>query len=219
MNEQPANSPPPAEPGRNPFVVLVGFALLGAALALLLFGGDLLTRLASRAGAPTDSAGETMPFATSAPSLAPVYSGGLSVGDKAPDFVLNDFDGRPVSLSDFNGRPVIVNFWATWCAPCRIEMPELQAAYEKHQEQGLVILALDQDEPVELARAYFYDEMKLTFTPLVDQKSIVAAQFGSLFILPSTYFINPDGIVTAIHRGPLTEAQINAYLAQTMSSN
>jgi cytochrome c biogenesis protein CcmG, thiol:disulfide interchange protein DsbE len=213
MNE-PSNLPP-TEPGRNPFVVLIGFALLGAAMALLLFGGDLLARIVS----PGSNAEQVEPFATSAPSLSPLMGGssGLSVGDKAPDFVLNDFDGQPVSLSDFNGRPVIVNFWATWCAPCRIEMPELQAAYDKYQEQGLVILALDQNEPIEVARAFFYDEMELTFTPLADEKSIVAAQFGSLFILPTTYFIDPDGIVTAIHRGPLTESQIDAYLAKTIS--
>jgi peroxiredoxin len=201
-----------AQRGRNPLVVLLGFSLLGAALALLMFGGDVL----NRSEGPV-APGQPEAFATSPPAVAPLsVRGGVAPGDQAPNFVLEDFDGMPVSLSEFRGRPVIINFWATWCAPCRIEMPELQAVYEKYQEDGLVILALDQDEPLELARTFFYDEMGLTFTPLMDQRSLVAAQYGAFFTLPSTYFVDGDGRVAAVHRGTLTRNQIENYLAQTM---
>jgi cytochrome c biogenesis protein CcmG, thiol:disulfide interchange protein DsbE len=213
MNEEKVReSDGAAQRGRNPLVVLLGFSLLGAALALLMFGGDVLGR--SDAPAP---AAQPEAFATSQPAIAPLSArGAIAAGDEAPNFVLEDFDGMPVSLSEFRGRPVILNFWATWCAPCRIEMPELQAVYEKYQEDGLVILALDQDEPLELARTFFYDDMGLTFTPLMDRRSLVAAQYGAFYTLPSTYFVTPDGTVAAVHRGTLTRNQIENYLAQIM---
>jgi peroxiredoxin len=142
----------------------------------------------------------------------------LDVGDPALNFTLLDFDGNPVSLDDFEGRPVIVNFWATWCAPCRIEMPELQAAYEAYQDDGLVILALNEDEPAEVARAYFEDEMGLTFTALLDDNSAIATAFGFSATLPTTFFIDAEGTITVIHRGPMTFEQIEGYLSETISS-
>lgn len=198
--------------GRNPIILLIGFTLLGSALALLLFGGDFLN---SDQAEPSNA---PIPFATTQPSLSPLLggSGGLTSGDEAPNFVLNDFDGTPVSLADFRGRPVVINFWATWCAPCRIEMPELQAAYEKYQDEGLIILALNQDEPLEVARAYFYDEAGLTFTPLLDQRHMVAAQYGAFYTLPATFFIDPQGVVTAVHRGLLTRTQLDDFLSKTI---
>jgi peroxiredoxin len=136
----------------------------------------------------------------------------LAVGNLAYDFQLQDLNGRSVSLTDFRGQPVIVNFWATWCAPCRIEMPELQATYEKYKDDGLVILALDQDESPEIVRSFFYDEFGLTFTPLLDVEQEVAQQYG-VFNFPSSFFINADGVITAIHRGPALQSQLEEYLA------
>ena len=75
-----------------------------------------------------------------------------------------------------------------------------------------MILALDQDEPVEVARDYFYDEMGLTFTPLLDDGSAIANDYGSFGVLPSTYFVDPEGVVSAIHRGPMTLGQIEGYV-------
>jgi peroxiredoxin len=205
--------------GRNPFIILIGFSLLGAALALLLFGGDLLRRDDEQAAARL---GEVVVFGTPAARQSPfaAASGDApQIGDTAVDFLLDDFDGNPISLSDFRGQPVIVNFWATWCAPCRIEMPEFQATYEAYQEEGLVILALNQDEPLAIARRYFYDEMGLTFTPLQDNRRVVAAQYGAFFTMPTTYFINGDGVITAVHRGPLTQNQLENYLEITIDKS
>jgi cytochrome c biogenesis protein CcmG, thiol:disulfide interchange protein DsbE len=205
--------------GRNPFIVLIGFGLLGAALALLLFGGDLLRRDDDQAAARV---GEIVVFGTPVAGQSPfaAASGDApQIGDTAVDFLLDDFDGNPVSLSDFRGQPVIVNFWATWCAPCRIEMPEFQATYEAYQEEGLVILALNQDEPLAIARRYFYDEMGLTFTPLQDNRRVVAAQYGAFFTMPTTYFVNGDGVITAVHRGPLSQNQLENYLSLTIEES
>jgi cytochrome c biogenesis protein CcmG, thiol:disulfide interchange protein DsbE len=209
-------TPTPENNGRNPFVVLIGFSLLGAALALLLFGGDLLRRDEEQAAARV---GEVVVLGTPAAGQSPfaAASGDApQIGDTAVDFLLNDFDNNPVSLSDFRGQPVIVNFWATWCAPCRVEMPEFQATYEAYQDQGLVILALNQDEPLAIARRYFYDEMGLTFTPLQDNRRVVAAQYGAFFTMPTTYFVNGDGVITAVHRGPLSQSQLENYLSLTI---
>ncbi|MEW5986074.1 MAG: redoxin domain-containing protein [Chloroflexota bacterium] len=218
QNSEPVTSQPR---GRNPLLLVLGFALLGAAVAMLLFGSNLFQREAP--AEPGATILEQVPnFATSQPGVGQVANSDFSyvrVGDQAPDFVLNDLDGQPVGLKDFRGRPVILNFWATWCGPCRIEMPELQAIYEKYQEQGLVILALDQDETAEVVRPFFYEEMGLTFTPLLDERARVGTLYGAAFTLPSSYFVNPEGIVTAVHRGPMTGEQIEGYLADTMKSN
>lgn len=198
--------------GRNPLLILGGFILLGLAIGLLLFGGSLFGRKEETAvnlpqvPAPSNSlqAGEIS------------SSGPLAVGDVAYDFTLQDLDGNSVSLSDLHGRPVILNFWATWCGPCRIEMPELQADYEARQDDGLVILALDQQEQADIVREFFYGQMGLTFTPLLDSEGAVSDSYGANRVLPTTFFINPAGEVTAIHRGPMTRSQIDGYLAETI---
>ena len=94
-------------------------------------------------------------------------------------------------------------------------MPELQATYEKYQDDGLIILALDQGESPEMVRSFFYDEFGLTFTPLLDTDQTVAEQYG-IFNYPTSIFIDGDGIITAIHRGPVLQSQLDEYLADTI---
>jgi len=213
-------------PDRNPILIFLGFFLLGAALSLLLFGGDLLPQDSDSGEISDDS-----PLLDQVSELSSIGGGDtasppralksepLSIGDKAHAFTLSDLDGNLVSLSDFKGKPVIVNLWATWCAPCRIEMPVFQQAYERFQDDGLVILALDQDETLETVRNYFYNEMDLTFTPLLDEGSVVASAYGSYNVLPSTFFIDSQGLVTEIHRGPVTLNKIEGVLAAMNGSN
>lgn len=138
--------------------------------------------------------------------------GGLQVGDTAPQFELMDSSGEIVALSDFAGQAVMVNFWATWCAPCRIEMPEMQEAYEKYKEDGFVILALNQDEAVDTVNDFFYDEMNLTFTPLMDENSVVSSAFGVYGFNPSSFFIDGEGVIAGRHIGPVTAAQLDEYV-------
>jgi peroxiredoxin len=197
-------------------LVFVGFVLLGAAAAFLLFGADLPggDGREPSSGAVLDQVPQ---FPSSEPAIGQVppdvpAAGGLEVGDTAVEFTLRDLDGEAVSLSDFRGRPVIVNFWATWCVPCRVEMPELERAYQQHADDGLAILALNQEETAEQARDYF-DELGLTFIGLLDEKGAVARVYGSYFVLPTSYFVSPEGEITAVHRGPMTAEQIEGYLA------
>lgn len=140
----------------------------------------------------------------------------LSVGQQAPDFTTHDTHDNVVTLRDYHGRPVVLNFWATWCVPCRQELPVLQATYEAHQDKGLVILAISQDiaEQKETVRSYIAD-LGVTFPPLLDPGGSIAAHYN-IFLLPSTIFINPAGTVVAVHFGPMTRPQIEKHLVAMM---
>ena len=136
----------------------------------------------------------------------------LTPGKPAPHFVSRALHGQTVALQDYQDHPVVINFWATWCIPCRKEMPVLQAVYEAHQAAGLVILAVSQDQQLqeEAVRAYSAT-LGLTFPLLLDPDGSVATRYN-VFLLPSTVFVHPTGTITAIHFGPMTQAQIERYL-------
>ena len=113
--------------------------------------------------------------------------GPLAVGDLAYNFTLQDLDGNEVNLEALHGRPVVVNFWASWCAPCRVEMPELEAAFQAYQEDDLVILALDQEESPEVVHEFFIEEMGLTFTPVLDSEGSISELYGVNRIFPGEF--------------------------------
>ncbi|MDX1616350.1 MAG: TlpA disulfide reductase family protein [Candidatus Promineifilaceae bacterium] len=195
--------------GRNPLILIGGAILLIVALVLVLFGGNLLgdnTTVPEPAPAVAD---ESAAPAVTLPESGPP----LQIGDRPYEFALQNLQGETVRLSQFIGQPILINFWATWCGPCRIEMPEMQAAFEAYKEDGFVILALDQDETAPEVEAYF-DELGLTFTPLLDVNSETAANYGLRSTLPSSVFINPAGEVAVIHRGVMTRGQLEGFLAE-----
>jgi thiol-disulfide isomerase/thioredoxin len=149
---------------------------------------------------------------------------GLQVGQRLPDFVgtdngqtvrLTDLAGRPVTLSDFAGRPLWVNFWATWCPPCQHETPDLKAAYEAHTQDGLVLLAVDIQEPADIVADYVktYD---LKYQIGLDVTAAVMRTFA-VFGLPTHYFVDRDGIIRSVHYGPLNRAQIEEQLAPILA--
>jgi len=113
----------------------------------------------------------------------------------AKDFQLADMNGRTVALSDFRGRPVMLNFWASWCGPCREEMPYIQEIYddEKWSGTGLMILAVNIGESPEQARGFLNDN-GFSFPVLLDVKEEVARQYNIRGI-PTTFFIDGDGII------------------------
>ena len=197
------------ENGRSPFLLLGGAILLGLAAALLIFGSSLFKQEESVLQQIPEGAGEATVAQLSSDS-----DGFLDVGDTALNFHLQDLAGDTVSLEDFRGQPVMINFWATWCAPCRIEMPALQATQDAHQDDDLVILAVnDQEAPDEVSQ--FVEELDLSLTTLVDQKGVVSELYN-VFNFPTTYFVDGDGVITAVHRGFLVEEQIEEYLSNTI---
>jgi peroxiredoxin len=135
------------------------------------------------------------------------------VGGPAPPFTLNDLEGRPASLSDYQGKVVLLNFWATWCEPCKKEMPEMQSAYEKYKDQGFVILAVNFGEKTEEA-GKFSKEMGLTFPVLIDRKVAVASRYN-IVSLPVSFYMDPEGFIQKrVFGGTLTKENIEEVLRE-----
>lgn len=119
----------------------------------------------------------------------------LKEGTKLVDFKLKDLSGRDVSLSDFKGKVVFLNFWATWCGPCRLEMPSMQELYTLLKHRGFEIVAVNLQEHGEMVQR-FVDELGLTFTVLLDSYGRVGSMYGARSI-PTTYIIDREGNVVA----------------------
>jgi peroxiredoxin len=134
------------------------------------------------------------------------------VGALAPDFRLQNLEVEEVQLSDFRGRPVLINLWATWCGPCRLEMPAIQDRFELYDEHGLVVLAVDFDEPASAVQD-FRDELGLTFQILLDPGAIVQNLYRNRNY-PSSFFIDEAGVIQVHHIGVMTEGQLDDNLAE-----
>jgi len=117
------------------------------------------------------------------------------VGHPAPDFTLPALTGNTVRLSHFRGKKtVLINFWATWCAPCRLEMPTMEKAYGKYKGKGLEILAVSVDAGPKSAVKNFMDELKLTFPALLDPKMEVLHLYR-LSAIPASFLLDKQGII------------------------
>ena len=126
-------------------------------------------------------------------------------GKPAPDFQLQTLDGQSISLSSLRGHPVMINFWASWCGPCRAEMPFLQdiASDKDLAARGLVLLGVNlQESPAEIRK--FLDTYGITFTTLLDTQGAVAEAYN-VSAIPATYFIDKDGIIRYIKVGAFSK--------------
>jgi cytochrome c biogenesis protein CcmG/thiol:disulfide interchange protein DsbE len=138
-------------------------------------------------------------------------------GFLAPDFSLTTLDGATVQLSDLRGRPVLINFWASWCGPCRAEMPHIKAAYETHSGDGLIVLGIDQlESPPQVAR--FVEEFDLTFPILLDRDGKVSEAYQAR-ALPTSFFVDANGIIRDAFTGPMTAGLIESKLELILSKS
>jgi peroxiredoxin len=207
--------------------------LLGSLIIGTVIGGFIFFVTQPQQAADTNEP-ETAVIAVSTSSLAtpfPVVSTvaavepspqdvqyGVEVGQPPPEFTLVSLDGNEVSLADYQGQPVLINFWASWCPPCRLEMPDLVAAYEAHKDEGFVILAIDltfQDSIPDVET--FVEEFGMTFPVLLDQDGIVTNERYRLLGLPMSIFVNREGMVTRLHIGAMTGEQVDEFVAEIVA--
>ncbi|MBK8049774.1 MAG: TlpA family protein disulfide reductase [Anaerolineales bacterium] len=134
---------------------------------------------------------------------------GLQPGQAAPDFTMVWPDGRFTSLADLRGRPVAVNFWATWCPPCRMEMPELVKAAK---DPDLVVLAVNAEETVSLVNP-FAEEYEMSMPVVMDPEGKLQDLY-EVRALPTTVFIDRDGNIASVYTGAMTPQTLSARLAE-----
>ena len=206
---------------------LIGALLAGIATGVLLIVVVVLPphvvsdpTASSRPSSPsvsTPSSGNVQ-TATAALSTTPQTSSGattgVEIGQIAPDFALSSLDGKTVRLSDFRGHPVWINFWASWCPPCRDEMPRLEGVYVTHAKDGLVILGVAvRDSPADAGA--FAKEVGVTYPIVLDAPGKVGDQYHAV-ALPVQYWLDRDGIVRDWAFGELPPDQYDPALAKIL---
>lgn len=140
----------------------------------------------------------------------------------APAFTLNDLDGRPVSLDQYRGKVVLLNFWATWCEPCKAETPALEAAYRKLQGEGFVILGVDLYNAERNQRRGLEDVQRfartygVSYPLLLDEAGDVGGAYA-IAPIPTSYMIDREGKVRYVKVGPLSAPDVE-YLFQSLAS-
>jgi cytochrome c biogenesis protein CcmG, thiol:disulfide interchange protein DsbE len=144
---------------------------------------------------------------------SPAHSGGPEglVGDPAPVFALQDDRGNSVSLERYRGRIVLMNLWASWCPPCRAEMPDLQRLANAYAHSGIAIVGVNEGESPGRARA-FADSLQIRFPIWVDTAQRYGRTYGALG-LPTTVILDRRGVVTRGFDGPLTFAEMESAVA------
>jgi cytochrome c biogenesis protein CcmG/thiol:disulfide interchange protein DsbE len=135
-------------------------------------------------------------------------------GFLAPDFTLDTLDGNKITLSELRGKVVVVNFWATWCLPCRVETPALEKSYEQYKDSGVVVLGVNltnQDVVSEVES--FVQEFALTYPILLDHDGSISNRLYQIRGLPTTFFVNREGIIrTVLVGGPMSETFIRSKI-------
>ncbi len=146
---------------------------------------------------------------------SPLAATSLQKGSVAPDFTLQSLTGKPISLSDYRGKIVILNFWASWCSPCKEEMPAFQSFHEKYNNKGATILSINVTHRDRNRKQLlqFIKNNDLTFPILLDEKGKVTEMY-QILIIPTTFVIDQKGMIQNKVLGPLNEAQIQNLLGE-----
>ncbi|MBE3599493.1 MAG: TlpA family protein disulfide reductase [Limnochordaceae bacterium] len=194
-----------------PFLLLV--VATGAALRL----AQLRTRPLSPAGASLSTPGAivsngTQPTAAGTPDQALAAGTDVPVvGSPAPDFVLEDIQGRKVRLQDLQGKPVLINFWATWCPPCREEMPHIEEFHRKYGDR-VTVLGVDVGESPQKVKDFLGRE-KYSWRFALDESGEVMQKY-LVFAIPTSFFLDKDGVIRAKFIGPMQPAHLRDFARQ-----
>ncbi|MET3575635.1 redoxin domain-containing protein [Bhargavaea ullalensis] len=194
------------------FGSIVALVLIGALVAIMIknAAGDEYSGRQEQLKRELEETGQTQ---TGAPDEEEVI--GIGPGEQAPDFTLKALDGGEMSLSDFRGKKVILNFWASWCGPCRAEMPHMENFYKKEAEElGVEVLAVNlsaaergDEQKVMENITNFVGEFGMTFPVLLDSDGKQGDVYKAISI-PTSYIIDSGGIVRQMVRGPMDEAMM-----------
>jgi peroxiredoxin len=163
---------------RNGIVLIV---IIGV-VALMIYAGARLSRQTAQAG------GGQPP------------QGSMKAGSMAPDFELKTLDGKPIKLSAYRGKAVLLNFWATWCAPCKVEMPWFVDFYKQYQAQGLEVVGVALDDSSHDEIANFVKDMNINYTILQGTEDVGDA-YGGVDVFPTTFFIDRNGKIVNVVYG------------------
>jgi thiol-disulfide isomerase/thioredoxin len=201
--------------------IILGGLLLGL---LVSWQWNRATGVQKTAGLPNQSADRsaTPVYFFSVPAqpteeTLTINLGAPAVGTIAPDFVLFDVNANPFRLSELRGSVVVINFWASWCDPCREEMPILQDLYERYSMDGLIILGVNTTYTDSWEDAVsFAKELGLTFPILFDDTGAVGETLYKVFGLPTSYWIDRDGVIRSFQLGALTEDQMLVILSSLL---
>lgn len=178
------------------FVIIVAGLLVGAGLAIFIY--FVLNQSDEDAARFDQLSGVNLPESA-------------AVGSQAPDFELTSLEDESIRLHELRGKIVVINFWATWCEPCKVEMPFFEELYSDSQKQ-LEILAINFDEPQQKVQE-FADEYNLSFPVLLDPGARVQ-EIYRVRGYPTTYILDENGIIRYHHIGLITEEQIYQYLSE-----
>ncbi len=187
-----------------------GLVVLGLLVVVLL--GLLMAIQACSMGYSTVRSGQegsgTIGLAGSELTPAP------RIGRLAPDFTLVDLEGNLVTLSDFRGETVFLNFWATWCPPCRAEMPEMEAVYQEYKDKGVVVIGVDVQEAEEEVRQYV-QQGGYSWTFVLDTTGEVTVSY-KITGIPTSFFIDREGVIQAMNIGAMTKRDMETKLSEAM---
>lgn len=149
------------------------------------------------------------PTTPKAPSIKQITDANKT---SALNFKLKDLNGKVVSLSDFKGKKVFLNFWASWCPPCRAEMPDIEKLYQETKDSDLVILAVNIGDDKNTARS-FIEKNKYNFTVLLDLDQSIATQYN-IVAIPTSFFIDKEGNIISSTKGGMTMEDMKNYISK-----